>query len=184
MIRGRKVVLREKRLEDARQDYAWQTDPELARLDATLPLAVPYQTYLFTYAEEMDRRADSRGQVFAIETADGRHIGNCCYYNLDRARKEAEVGIMIGDPAYWDEGYGTDAVTTLLDHAFRQHGLRKVYLHTLAWNTRARKSFKKCGFSECGRVIRSGHDFILMEMRRPAVPSGDGAPPGAAQPES
>ena len=181
MIRGQKVVLREKRLDDAWQDYAWKTDPELARLDATLPLEVPFKTYLLTYAEELDRRADTRGRVFAIETLDGKHIGNCCYYNVERVRKEAEVGIVIGDPAYWDGGYGTDAVRTLLDHTFLQMGLKKVYLHTLVWNTRAQKCFRKCGFSECGRVVRSGYDFVLMEMKRPdklhgAARSGTSAP--------
>ncbi len=181
MIRGQKVVLREKRLDDAWQDYAWKIDPELARLDATLPLEVPFKTYLATYAEELDRRADTRGRVFAIETLDGKHIGNCCYYNVERARKEAEVGIVIGDPAYWDGGYGTDAVRTLLDHTFLQLGLKKVYLHTLVWNIRAQKCFRKCGFSECGRVVRSGYDFVLMEMKRPdklrgAARSGTSAP--------
>ncbi len=167
MIKGKKVVLREKRLDDARQDYAWKTDPELARLDATIPLQVPFQTYLLTYAEELDRRADTRGRVFAVDTLEGKHIGNCCYYNVDRARKEAEVGILIGNPAYWDAGYGTDAIRLLLDHVFREQGFKKVYLHTLAWNHRAQKSFRKCGFSESGRILRSGYDFILMEMKRP-----------------
>jgi len=51
---------------------------------------------------------------------------------------------------------------------FRQEGLRKVYLHTLVWNARAKKCFERCGFVECKRVKRSGYDFILMEMKRPA----------------
>jgi len=173
MIKGRRVVLREKRLEDARQDYAWKIDPELARLDATLPLNVPFKTYLLTYAEELDRRVDGKGRVYAIETLEGKHIGNCCYYNMEWDRREAEVGILIGDPAYWDGGYGTDAVRALVDHVFRQEGLRKVYLHTLVWNARAKKCFEKCGFVECKRVKRSGYDFILMEKKRPAKLLGD-----------
>jgi len=173
MIKGKRVVLREKRLEDAWQDYAWKTDPELARLDATLPLDVPFSTYLLTYAEELDRRIDGKGRVFAVETLEGKHIGNCCYYNLEWDRREAEVGILIGDAAYWDAGYGTDAVKALVDYVFREEGLKKVYLHTLVWNARAQKAFKKCGFVECKRVVRSGYDFILMEMKRPAKYLGD-----------
>jgi len=173
MIKGRKVLLREKRLDDALQDYAWKTDPELARLDATLPLNVPFKTYLLAYAEELDRRVDGKGRVFAVETLEGKHIGNCCYYNMEWDRREAEVGILIGDPAYWDGGYGTDAVRALVDHVFRREGLKKVYLHTLVWNTRAQKCFQKCGFVECKRVVRSGYDFILMEKKRPAKLLGD-----------
>jgi ribosomal-protein-alanine N-acetyltransferase len=172
MIKGEKVVLREKRLEDAWQDYTWKTDPELARLDATLPLDVPFSTYLLTYAEELDRRIDGRGRVFAVETSEGKHIGNCCYYNLEWDRREAEVGIVIGDAAYWDAGYGTDAVRALVDYVFREKGLKKVYLHTLVWNSRAQKCFEKCGFVACKRIVRSGYDFMVMEMRRPARPLG------------
>ena len=173
MIKGKRVVLREKRLEDAWQDYAWKTDPELARLDATLPLDVPFSTYLLTYAEELDRRIDGKGRVFAVETLEGKHIGNCCYYNLEWDRREAEVGILIGDAAYWDAGYGTDAVKALVDYVFREEGLKRVYLHTLVWNTRAHKCFEKCGFVERKRVTRSGYDFILMEVKRPAKHLGD-----------
>ena len=173
MIKGKNVVLRDKRLEDARQDYVWKTDPELARLDATLPVDVPFSTFLLTYAEELDRRADGQGRVFAVETTEGKHIGNCCYYNIDWLRKEAEVGILIGDAAYWDAGYGTDAVKALVDYVFKEKGLKKVYLHTLVWNTRAQKCFNKCGFVERKRVVKSGYDFIMMEMRRPAKLPGD-----------
>lgn len=176
MIKGKKVVLREKRLEDAWQDYAWKTDPELARLDATLPLDVPFKTYLLTYAAELDRRIDGKGRVFAVETMEGKHIGNCCYYNLEWARREAEVGVVIGNAAYWDDGYGTDAMRALVDHVFQKEGLKKVYLHTLVWNTRAQKSFQKCGFVECGRVVRAGYDFIMMEMKRPAKLASDKRP--------
>ncbi len=167
MIKGEKVVLREKRLEDAWQDYTWKIDPELARLDASLPLDVPFSTYLLTYAEELDRRIDGKGRVLAIETLEGKHIGNCCYYNMEWDRREAEVGILIGDAAYWDAGYGTDAVKTLVDYVFGKEGLKKIYLHTLVWNTRAQKCFEKCGFVACRRIARAGYDFIVMEMKRP-----------------
>ena len=45
-ITGEKVVLREKRIEDAEDDYAWRTDEELARLDATRPLHMRYDEFL------------------------------------------------------------------------------------------------------------------------------------------
>ena len=180
MIKGKKVLLRDKRLEDAWQDYTWKIDPELARLDATLPLDVPFSTYLLTYAEELDRSIDGKGHVFAVETLEGKHIGNCCYYNIEWDRRQAEVGILIGDAAYWDAGYGTDAVKTLADYVFRKEGMKRIYLHTLVWNTRAQKCFQKCGFVESRRIVRAGYDFILMEMKRPAKLPGDDRSQAAA----
>ena len=41
MIIDSKVILRAKRLADAQDDYSWQTDPELAQLDAVPLLTIP-----------------------------------------------------------------------------------------------------------------------------------------------
>jgi RimJ/RimL family protein N-acetyltransferase len=160
-----KTRLREKKLGDARGDYRWQTDPELAALDAVPPQSLSYADYLARYAAEL-RYPSARRQRFAIETLDGEHIGNCTYYAINHKRGEAELGIMIGNRDYWDRGYGVDAVTGLLDIIFRETGLNRIYLKTLASNTRAQKCFAKCGFTPCGRLKRDGYDFILMEIHR------------------
>ena len=52
MLEGNKIGLRKKRLSDAANDYAWQTDPELARLDAMPLLAIPFPEYLLRYAHQ------------------------------------------------------------------------------------------------------------------------------------
>jgi RimJ/RimL family protein N-acetyltransferase len=67
-----------------------------------------------------------------------------------------------------------------VDHVFRKERLRKVYLHTLTWNTRAQKCFQKCGFAESRRVTRAGYDFIHMEMKRPAKYLGNDRSQAAA----
>jgi RimJ/RimL family protein N-acetyltransferase len=160
-----KTKLREKRLSDARSDYSWQTNPELAALDAVTPLSFSYAEYLARYAAEL-RYPTARRQRFAIETSEGEHIGNCTYYAINHKRGEAELGIMIGNRDYWDKGYGVDAVTNLLDHIFRETRLKRIYLKTLVSNTRAQKCFAKCGFSPCGHLQRDGYNFILMELNR------------------
>jgi len=165
MITGSKVKLRPKRLTDALNDYAWQADPDLARLDAVSPLNIAYPAYLLAYAVEFCRPSSKRCH-FAIETMDGKHIGNCIYYGIDGAKGEAELGIMIGNRDYWDKGYGTDAVTVLVNHIFRQTKLNRIYLKTLELNHRAQKCFQKCGFTPCGRMVRDGYRFVLMEMQR------------------
>jgi len=50
MISGNKIRLRKKKLTDARNDYAWQTDPELANLDAAPLLTTNFMQYLLDYA--------------------------------------------------------------------------------------------------------------------------------------
>ena len=158
-----KIRLREKRLPDAFNDYTWQTDPELARLDATPLLAMAFSQYLSDYSGEL-RYPPSIRWWFAIETLEGKHIGNCGYYNINESNGEAELGIMIGDHDYWDKGYGVDAVTAMLNYVFRQTNLKRIYLKTIDSNTRAQKCFQKCGFTPCGHLVRDGFNFVLMEI--------------------
>lgn len=165
IARGQKVRLRRKRLSDAPVDYAWRRDPELARFDAASPLRSSYSDFLVTYREDIDYPSPFR-RVYAIEDLDGQHIGNVMYYNIDERRKEAELGITIGDKRYWSRGYGRDSVQTFLRYLFEDIGLRRVYLNTLDWNVRAQHAFQAAGFSSCGVNRRGLHTFITMEIRR------------------
>jgi len=165
VITGNKVRLREKKLADARNDYQWQSDAELARLDATRTLIIPFSVYLLDYATEL-RHPKSNRYPLAIETLESRHIGNCTCYDISKKKGEAQLGIMIGDRDYWDKGYGADTVSTMTDHVFLTTGLHRLYLKTLDWNLRAQKCFRKCGFTPCGETKRNGQDFLLMELKR------------------
>ena len=165
LVRGEKIVLREKGIDDAQDDYAWRVDEELARLDATRPLNMSYNDFLRYSKEEMNYPSP-RSKRLAIDTLDGKHIGNCMYYDIDLRQGEAELGIMIGDREYWGKGYGTDSVNSLLDHIFTTTPITRVYLHTLEWNNRARNSFAKSGFRDVKPVRRNGFDFIYMEIWR------------------
>ena len=170
VLNGKKVNLRPKRLQDAINDYSWRQDAKLCQLDAATPILCTFEEFLESYIEELNR--PNRSYRFAIETPDGKHIGNCSYFNIDEAKKESEMGIMIGDRAYWNHGYGTDAILATLNHFFSQINLRRVYLKTLNWNIRAQKCFQKCGFTPCGQIIHGDYTFILMEIHRPAKLKG------------
>lgn len=165
VIRGEKVVLREKRLSDASDDYAWRSDGELARYDAAKPLTASFSDYLSLYSEEMNYPSPSRRSL-AIEDLSGRHIGNIMFYSIDRLRGEAELGITIGGSELWSRGYGTDAVQAALRHVFSDLRLKRVYLKTLDWNHRALRCFEKAGFVRYGAMRRGGDTFVLMEVRQ------------------
>jgi RimJ/RimL family protein N-acetyltransferase len=164
-LQGVRVLLRDKRLEDAEADYIWRSDPELARLDAAYPLTMNYDRYLKIFQDQL-RYPTPGSHHFGIEVASGKFIGNCMYYDLDNVNREAELGIVIGDRDYWSGAYGYDAVVTLLDFMFSERNLKRVYLHTLTWNDRAQKCFARCGFRSVRQVRRMGQDFLLMEVLR------------------
>lgn len=165
MITGSNVRLRDQTIDDARNNYDWQTDDELVRFDAASLLTITFEQYLAEFISIL-HYPSSTGYRFAIETLEGNHIGNCAYYNMDKVRGEAELGILIGNRDYWGKGYGTDAVSTLISHIFRETNLKRIYLKTLDSNTRAQKCFEKCGFTPYGYRDRDGYSFVLMEMLR------------------
>ncbi len=165
VIAGDKVRLREKSLSDAQNDYNWSRDEELSALDAAPPLVMGFSQYLLDYSNDL-RYSSTSSERFAIETLDGKHIGNCSYYNINRLRRQAELGIMIGDRNYWSRGYGTDTVDTLVRYVFQNTSIRRIYLKTLPANFRAQKCFKKCGFTHYSQIQRNGYSFLLMELPR------------------
>jgi len=165
VITGSKVKLREKKLGNVRNDFKWQSDPELAKLDGAPTLVMSFSVYLLDYATEIHRPKFNKYPL-AVETLDGRHIGNCTCYDIDEKKYEAQLGIMIGDRDYWDKGYGADTVSTMVDHVFLTTSLHRLYLKTLEWNLRAQRCFQKCGFTPCGELSRNGNHFLLMELKR------------------
>jgi len=178
VARGRRTVVRRKRLPDAADEYRWRSNPELAKFDASRPVQTPFEAYERNWSFDY-RFTDMAGRSFAIEDENGRHIGNVMYYNIDSARSEAEVGVSIGEPERWSQGYGSDAVEALVKVLFaegRPDGrvsarMNRLYLHTLDWNRRAQRAFQKAGFTVSGTSWRDGHTFIVMEARRTWAPS-------------
>jgi RimJ/RimL family protein N-acetyltransferase len=164
-VTGKITRLREKKLTDVRNDYRWQSDPELAELDAAPILIASFSIYLLDYASIIHHQNNNRYPL-AIETLDGQHIGNCTFYDIDEKKSEAQLGIMIGNRDYWNKGYGTDVINTMVDYFFTTTSLQRIYLKTLDWNNRAQKCFARCGFLPNGKLKRDSHNFVLMELKR------------------
>ena len=171
MLEGTKVNLRAPEMDDLERNTRWVNDREVTRF-----LALRYE--MSQLAEESWLRGRA-GQplsydnvFFAIDTKDGRHIGNL---GLERAVPEdrkAMLGIMIGEKDCWSHGYGTDAIVTLLRFAFDEMNLNKVWLTTYDFNERGQACYRKCGFVDEGRLREARysegayHDELLMSVVR------------------
>ena len=146
MLFGEKVRLRAIERDDIPRFVKWLNDPEVKQyLTMFWPLS---------YAEEerwFEKHLDDQtSRVFAIETEDGIHIGNIGLHNIDWKNRKATLGIFIGEKDYWNRGYGTDAVKTLLCFAFEELNLNRVQLSVFDFNTRAIRCYEKCGFEYTG----------------------------------
>ncbi len=187
MIVGSKVRLRPLRSDDVRLFAEWLRDPEVSHhLGRTS----------FPRTEADERRwvekvaADEANHVFAIEALSGAVIGSIGLHNLDWGRRQAELGIVIGERRYWDRGLGTDAVRALLGFAFDEMGLGRISLTVFDDNPRAIRCYEKCGFRHEGveRTVRVGAGRYRTELRmgivarefREALSTGPAAEPSEA----
>ena len=173
MIEGRLVLLRPFRRADLPRLRAWHDTPGVMRhWGQSRPLVREDQfedelTGRFARFEEAGYLA-----VVPLGPADAPPIGRIEWENLDRHHRSAEVTILIGDPASWGHGYGTDAMVALLRYLFHVRGLHRVSLAVLSWNERAIRAYQKVGFVVEG-VLRDDvfdegrfHDQTVMGILR------------------
>ena len=92
--------------------------------------------------------------------------------NIKKVAHNAELGIVIGDKAYWDKGYGAEVMHTLLRHGFGTLNLHRIYLRVFDNNPRAIKVYLRAGFTEEGRLREDRYhdgrynDTIVMGILR------------------
>ncbi|KKC30494.1 acetyltransferase [Caldanaerobacter subterraneus subsp. pacificus DSM 12653] len=169
LFTGEKVKLRAYRKEDVELALKYINDPEVKRY---LTPGIPYPLTLedeYKWFESLSSSKDTYS--FAIETLeDGKYIGGCGINEIDWKNKVAVVGIFIGDKEYWGKGYGTDAMKVLIRFIFEQMNMNRVELYVYSYNTRAIKSYEKCGFVKEGvlrkRMFRDGryYDEYVMSI--------------------
>ena len=167
MLTGKLVRLRAMEPADLDRAYEWINDRDVTRfLMARYPMSRSDEEKWL--AESSGRNGFERDVRLAIETLDGVHIGNTGLHAMRPEDRCAELGIMIGDKAYWSNGYGSDAVVTLLRFAFYEVNLHRVGLGVFPYNQRAIACYRKCGFVEEGRsrdeIYRDGRYWDIIRM--------------------
>jgi UDP-4-amino-4,6-dideoxy-N-acetyl-beta-L-altrosamine N-acetyltransferase len=146
MIYGSMTRLRRIERQDIPTFVRWFGDPEVREfLMINRPISTAEEEKWF---ERKLEEEDS--EIFAIETTDGTHIGNIELMDVDLRHRHAELGIVIGEKAYWGKGYGSDAIRALLAFGFEEMNLHRVFLRVYEDNARAIRAYEKCGFRQEG----------------------------------
>lgn len=166
MIYGQRAALRPLLDSDMPYILSWNEDPEVRRLvEGDYPGTVETAP---AWAREVRRNRQKR---YYIITVDAHPIGDVELDHIAWRSGEAELRIRIGEKRYWNQGYGTDVILTLLRYAFTELGLQRIYLRVFSDNQRAINCYRKCGFAPEGTLEREGEDgrprrIILMSLRR------------------
>lgn len=157
MIYGYKTILRGIEREDLDLIWKWYNDREVMYYWAEPYRVVTRDELAARYQDGMSA-ATGRSHWLFITTTDGTPIGRVGYVELDHRNRRAELAIQIGEPRYWGQGYGSDALRAFLGYLFDGLNMWKAWLQVSAANERARRAYHKCGFQEDG-ILRA-HTYL------------------------
>jgi aminoglycoside 6'-N-acetyltransferase len=159
-LRGKRVVLRPLRVEDAPRLAELGTHPDVARWWPDL-----------TEAELVEKAGGKPDEGFFAVLHDGEVVGLAQYHEeTDPEFRHAGIDLFLGVP-YQDRGLGTDTVRTLARHLVHDRGHHRLTIDPVAHNARAIRAYETVGFRRVG-VMReyqrepdgSWSDGLLMDL--------------------
>jgi len=154
MLAHGSVYLRAAERADIPTFVRWYTDLRTAK---TLMMNSP----MGQAAEErwFERMLDAHGKdswFFVIcRRADDRPVGGIDLHEVNLGSGSASLGIAIGDPDDTGQGYGSDALLSLLGFGFGQLRLERIELDVYDFNPRARHVYERVGFVHEGTLRRA-----------------------------
>jgi RimJ/RimL family protein N-acetyltransferase len=148
--RGEHVYLRPLEPDDADVVHGWYADDRFRVTMGETPMSLARRRRRY---EDLATRSEEDVVRFVIcRIEDDIPVGRADIFMIDHANGSCGFGIGIGDAAMRGQGLGTDAVGALVDFAFGELRMERVWLDTEASNTRAQASYRKAGFTEEGRL--------------------------------
>jgi RimJ/RimL family protein N-acetyltransferase len=162
-----RVRLRELERRDLPQINAWRNDPQLVAL-----LGGSFRHVCQAVDEAWyDRYMASRNHNVRLAICTGEEVVGAIYLlDIDWQHRNAELAIWIGEANARGNGIGRQAVKAMLDHAFGDLNLERVYLSVLTDNKRAVALYHSCSFSTEGvqrrATFKQGRwrDLLLMSV--------------------
>jgi len=115
-----------------------------------------------------DLSKDHNYSIIDLETEE--LIGNCGFLDIDHINQTSEVGIFIGNKKYWNKGYGTEALSLLVDYGFKALNFHNIMLKVYEYNKSAIKCYEKIGFKQIGKRREAlhrnleKHNIIYMDL--------------------
>jgi RimJ/RimL family protein N-acetyltransferase len=76
----------------------------------------------------------------------GGPIGTIGLHAIDFFHATADISILIGEREYWRHGFGKEALSLIVEHAFQKLCLEKITSGMYASNIASRKLFESLGF--------------------------------------
>ena len=92
--------------------------------------------------------------VLALITKDkGEHIGNIALQSINWISRSGEIAFLLGDKNAWGKGYMEEAGKLLMQHAFTNLALHRIYCGTVKENIGMNKLALKLGMQHEGSSV-------------------------------
>lgn len=142
-----KVSIRKFEKKDILNKVKWINDPENNTfLHYDLPLEIEKTEAWLEKNKERTDRYD------AVIEADGVPVGLIGLLSIDNKNKKAEYYVTLGERDYLGKGIAARAYLLLLEYAFTELALNRVYLYTETENVSAVRSYERIGFKREGVI--------------------------------
>jgi len=142
IIEGDDIRLRPLRKSDIELKVKWYNDPVVNKtLIIDEPLELEKSLKWFDTAASDDNRRD-----FVIETLDGEPIGITGLLGINRKHATAECFCVIGEKKFWGKGLGTLIHSLLIQFAYEQLNMNKVWAVIYTDNAAIIRIVEKLGF--------------------------------------
>ena len=166
---GERIYFRPIELADEAQFRQWINDPRVWRGLMHRPPMNACQEREFIESQG----ASTTNYVFGIVMRAGhRLIGSAGLSRIHQANRSAMFGIMIGDVAYQNRGFGTEAVQLALRYGFEELNLNRIALSVFSNNPCAIRCYQRAGFVHEGclrqAMYRNGqyhHEYKFAILR-------------------
>ncbi len=158
------ISLRELKEEDAEYMLEWMHDPDIQKgfkrnfLDATIDDAKRF----IREAKIPKQLVSGKELHYAIVNDDDIYLGTISLKKLDLDNFSAEYAITTRRDAH-GRGVASRATKLILQKAFLELGLHRVYLNVYADNADAIRLYKRCGFKYEGEFrdhIKRGNEYV------------------------
>jgi len=186
ILHGERIYLRSGERADIPLFVSWFNDLRTTRTLIFLgPMGTASEEAWFTQMSE--HHGKDRWFFVICRLEDDRAVGSIDLHQVDYRNGSCSLGIAIGDPAETGQGYGSDALRTILGFGFDQLRLERIELEVYDFNAEARRLYERVGFRHEGTSRHALYsDGALHDVHRMSVlrdewagrSASDGPPPG------
>lgn len=158
-----KVELRPLEPADSERLLAWRNSPEVAAFMYTDHQISPEEHARWFAGIAGDPRRDYR-----IIVVDDVPSGPANFYDIDRGQGRAAWAYYLADPSVRGKGVGGYVEFLMIERAFNEFGLRKLWCEVLIGNEAVWKLHQKFGFRQeallRAHVVKAGRPIDVMGL--------------------